>query len=144
MGLDAGVFRNVTTMQKMLPGCEFNVDSHTGQAVAMRNDLELPLSLDDYLAADFRIGNISHVGYLRELFSSMLAPDSFIQKRVIYSGSHCGDIIELQELDELRKDIEAINKHREVTIEWQISEFLDAMVALVAAAAKERNPIVFI
>src|SRR5262249_38684970 len=128
MGLDAVVFRNAANLEKEF-GCDlFDIDETTGEAAPKNTQLKVPR--DRLYALERRLGNISGIAYLRETVGDLLRnPESIVQSRVLYSGSHCGDSISLNELPRLRDEIGLLKSHAHP----ELGTFIDAMEALMDA-----------
>lgn len=138
MGLSAVVFKSAARLKQEYSR-EFEItDEETGQATAVGD--EDFLSLKQSSAAHARIGNLSDVAYIMDIVESALGEKSFIGARVLYSGSHSGDCIPLNQLQPLRDELNRLKQidHREIV------RFVHGMEALIEAAEQEKNPIVFV
>ncbi len=138
MGLDAIVFRQLSSLRAQYGTDLSLVDAETGEV-----DL-VPLRLRDpqaaALAVHYRFGNIAAIAHLREIVADILMdPDSELQTRVLYSGSHSGDVIEASAFGQIRKELEVL---RSVSAP-EIVAFVAGLDALIACAEREGNPIVF-
>jgi hypothetical protein len=138
MGLDAVVFRNAKNLEKEF-GCDlFEIDEKTGEAVPKNTELKIPQ--DRFYAIERRLGNLSGIAWLRETVGDLLRnPESIVQSRVLYSGTHSGDSITLNELPRLRDEIGLLKSCGPP----ELRAFIDAMESLMDAAEAEGNPIVF-
>jgi hypothetical protein len=93
-------------------------------------------------AVSHRLGNIAMIGSLRYEVSQLLGPESFLERRVLYSESHSGDAIPVQEIDELSIELDRISKiARSSPI---VQELVSTLRQLIQAAKDEDNPIVFV
>ncbi len=68
-----------------------------------------------------------------------------ILSRILYSGSHCGDLIPAAELSKLAREVEALAEiHCEdADMERFLREFEAQMIELLDAALRVGKPIVF-
>lgn len=93
-----------------------------------------------------RLGNVAMIASLSEEIKCWvkenLAP--LICSRILYSGSHSGDTIEIQEIDQLREEIKVIKCRRDVRHSAELEEFLGKLEELALSAEKEKSPIIFI
>jgi|GEM_PF-3245201 len=98
------------------------------------------LTWDVVTARDWRVGNISHVYYLRDWIASQLGEGSALERLVLFSGSHAGDVIEEPSFAELERELKLIETSPD---EW-VREFADGLAELIGMARGEKNPIVFV
>ena len=139
MGLDAVVFRNVRRLEDSYGRGLFDVDEETGEAET-RADVAAKVPREAYFAAQERFGNLAEIGWLRRIVEGALGPGSFVARRVVYSGSHSGDVIRVDELPLLREDVAALRGQNRP----DLSLFLAALDSLLEHAGAENNPIVFV
>jgi len=138
MGLSAVVFKSAARLKKEYSR-EFVIsDEETGQATAVGD--EDFLSLRESSAARTRVGNLSDVAYIFDAVEAVLGEKSFIGERVLYSGSHAGDCIPLNQLQPLRDELNRL-KHID---DSEVVRFVRGMEDLIEAAEQEGNPIVFV
>jgi len=105
-----------------------------------------------YIAKHVRIGNVAAIGQLKYALLCIGVPkDSVMQSKVLYSGSHCGDMLVAEDIEKLDKELDSIdsllsmnrNKLEEQEDEKWIVGFREDMKELIRAAREEGNPIVF-
>lgn len=89
-----------------------------------------------------RLGNVSSIATLREEVARILPPESLIMSLVLYDGSHCGDLIGVEKMAELKGEI-AISR-RSSLLSPRVRDFLEDLDQLVKAAEEQQNPIVFV
>ena len=101
MGLDAVVYRNKANLPFDADAVGAVVDESTGEYYVPNLDLEPEFEQrfpwDTRVAVHKRIGNIVLVGTLREQTSQVLEERSIILSKVLYSGTHCGDSIPVEQ-----------------------------------------------
>jgi len=85
------------------------------------------------------LGNTAGVATLRSLLEQLPSPPDFILERVIYNGTHCGDSINVSELDILSREVEQISQTRDPSVK----HFYLQMKGLVEASQSVAKPIVF-
>jgi hypothetical protein len=139
MGLDAAVFKSVSAMEREFPGYRFQRELITGECEVIHPE-NVDLALEALRARAWRIGNISHVGYLREWITGHVGKGSALERLVLYSGSHMGDTIEEPSFVELEHDLKLIESSTDA---W-VREFADGLAELIGIARREKNPIVFV
>lgn len=139
MGLDAAVFKSVSAMEREFPGYRFQREPISGECEVIHPE-NVDLALDALRARAWRIGNISHVGDLRESIAGHIGKGSALERLVLYSGSHMGDTIEEPSFGELEKELRLIESNPDA---W-VREFADGLSELIDIARREKNPIVFV
>ncbi len=92
-----------------------------------------------------RLGNISLIGLLRSELQREAARFPILLTKVLYSGSHAGDYLAVQEVPALQREIEALAHFRCTTREAEgfLSDFRLQMAELAAASLSVSKPIVF-
>lgn len=144
MGLDAGVYKNLRGISEKLREHVILADAETGEIDYKESSDGVPgLDRDDLYAARFRIGNLSMVVELRGEVGDRLPGKSLLMDAVLYHFAHTGDFIALGQLDELEREIKLIQTGPE-PLHPYLQEFLNKMNALIDAARREQNPIVFV
>lgn len=128
MGLNAVVYRNATEQTR---GTLFD------QQETLKNDEPLP-------AIQKRLGNASMIASLADEVSQVDTNTSILSERVLYSGSHSGDTVDIKDLDKLQSEIDAIREMTERNRSEALETFLREMSTLIDAAREEQNPIVFV
>jgi hypothetical protein len=142
MGLDAVVYRNIENLPEPLRGQVKLVDPLTGE-LEFVNGPTLSLRTETLLAADVRIGNISAVAWLREQIASRWCDRCpLILNAVLYSSTHSGDFIPLNQARRIKLEIEGIDC-TEASIPARLATFFEEITQLVNAAEAEGNPIAF-
>jgi len=139
MGLDAVVFRNIRALEAAYGRGLFDLDETTGEAL-LRPNAGIAVPREAYFASDKRLGNAAMIGHLHKIVEETpLGADSFITRRILYSGTHGGDSIELHELPRLADELAAL---KALNLP-DLALFIENMEALLKAALAEQNPIVF-
>ena len=142
MGLDAVVYRNLENLLEPLKGQVKLVDPQTGELDFVNGPTRSPGS-EALLAADVRIGNISGVAWLREQIKSRWAGKCLlILNAVLYSSTHTGDFISLEQVRRIKLEIAEIDCAGD-SIPARLAAFFEQMTQLVNAAESEGNPIAF-
>jgi hypothetical protein len=88
-----------------------------------------------------RLGNASLIGWIAQEVVPLVGKDSVLFSKVLFSGSHSGDSIELRELDALESDISTVRNNSGISTE--ADRFLNDLIALISAAREHSMPIVF-
>lgn len=92
------------------------------------------------MAEDRWIGNIDGVAQLRKAARERLGTGSLLEELVLYNGMHCGDVIAEDRFDKLLEELTIMQSS---SAQW-VEEFVSDMRALIKAARRERNPVVFV
>jgi hypothetical protein len=139
MGLDAAVFKSVSTMEREFPGYRFQREPMTGECEVIHPE-GVNLELDTVMAYSKWLGNVSHIGELSRTIEGYLGSASALERLVLYSGGHMGDVIEEPSFAELERELKLIESSPD---EW-VREFADGLSELIGMARREKNPIVFV
>ena len=152
MGLDATVFCDCYETGKLQkapnPAWELFVDPD-GQLECRNEDLDECIAFDNwrehacsheggYLTHHY-IGNVAHVGALRELLSQTPEQFPIILNRVIHNGTHCGDQLPVALVRKMADEIARLvsvrcpNKSRQELLDFfktQMTELADNAMAM--------------
>jgi predicted acyltransferase (DUF342 family) len=93
-------------------------------------------------AVECRLGNVAEIAAVREEASRFVASESVLLREVLYSGTHSGDVVSVQDIALLSSEISSIGNARQASPE--LRSFARLLGELVRAAQNERNPIVFV
>jgi hypothetical protein len=92
-----------------------------------------------------RLGNIALIGFLRGLFQE--TPDRFptLLSKVVYDGTHSGDILPLSDVERVAGEMSAVHTLHcsDESHETLLRKFERQMLELVEAAKSVSKPIVF-
>jgi len=130
MGLDAVVYFRPDTVAYR--GGQPNADSETG------------FLLEEIPVIRKRLGNASMIASIADEILPLLGPDSLLLSKVLYSGSHSGDSIGVQELDTLDAEISRTKVKGSASLSPVLETFLQNMSDLVREAKDQKSPIVFV
>ncbi|MER8399844.1 hypothetical protein [Mesorhizobium sp. M1348] len=139
MGLSAVVYKSASALEKEFPGYHFRCEPTSGECEVIYPD-GARIPQDTVTACERRFGNISHIGVLRETIFGYLGKGSALERLVLYSGSHAGDVIKGASFDDLEGELRLIESSPEAVVR----EFADELLALISMARLEQNPIVFV
>jgi hypothetical protein len=119
-----------------------SIDDRTGVIDFDNADLYRQFA-DQVVAAHHRLGNVASVAQLaKEVRRAIGAELPIITNTVLGSGAHCGDLVELGQVDALEQELQVLDA-TPVEHSCLMDEFLSQMRELVAAARAEQNPIYF-
>lgn len=126
LGLDAVVYRNIENLPESLRMQVKLVDASTGE-LDFVNGSTLSHGTEDLFAADVRIGNISAVAWIREQIELRWANECpVILNAVLYSSTHSGDFIPLDQVRRIKLEIAAFDSAA-VPIPPRLAAFFDEM-----------------
>lgn len=130
MGLDAAVYVRRTRQVKVGGGqdAENTADFQRQEVTAIHK----------------RLGNASMIASLADEIRQFIENDSLLLSKVLYSGSHSGDEIGVQDIDKLDSEIKGTRAKSGGSLSRAAETFLKDMSDLVEKAKEEGNPIVFI
>lgn len=140
MSLNAVVYANIKnlTIEEYL----LDIDKDTGKVFFI--DENNDFSEQDFIAISRRLGNLETVNYLYQKISEVLSVrESVILQKILYSGSHSGDKIDLTEIDRLELEIKLI-REKFNSEDSCVLNFTDSLSKLCLVSIKERNPIIFV
>lgn len=147
MGLDAAVYKRLDEIPFTRENLRFvTVDPRTGQ-VDFEDAALFRAWSDKVTAAEKRIGNIASVALLKSELQKLLGRSSaqtVLIGKVLYSGTHSGDIISKDDLDSLKHEIALVRGISGLDMSSELQRFLVDMEELVAASERHGNPIVFV
>ena len=135
MSLVAIVYRNPCNLNAFIKESAYEVDELTGEVIFVSARPEV------VVAEQVKFGNIAEVAYLRNIVKGFKCPsESIICNRILYSGSHSGDVIPIDNIEMLEKEISYLRTYGHPAL----LSFLDGVSKLILAARCENNPIVFV
>ncbi len=146
MGLNATVYKRLEEVPFSREDLRFvAVNPNTGQI-----DFEDPaLSRnwsDKVKVVEKRIGNIALVNVLKAEIEGILGESSsetILVRKILYSGTHSGDIISLKDLDSLKHEITLVRGIAQQQTSVYVEHFLEDMKELIDASEQHGNPIMF-
>ena len=159
MGLDATVYCTCFRDGRLREPPPAHIDVYIdedGSLNCHNSDLETQIEFDAWRydracehengdLISHRIGNIALVAYLRAELSRQ--PDDFliVLSKVVYSGTHCGDFINRDTVQQMQPELERLAQFRCSDSGNQpfVDGFLAQLRELSAASAQTGNPIVF-
>src|SRR5689334_4823177 len=110
MGLDAVVYRNKRIFTLEAEFAAARVDETTGEVYFEDSSQQGGYPTDTFIAAKKRLGNVTTIDHLRDGIRQAVgdrgAPT--IQCKVLYSGTHGGDVIPVSDLEGLQQDVALI------------------------------------
>lgn len=115
-----------------------------------RWEVQRPCPHDRFWLIERYLGNISSIGVIRQAIDGLSASDQrgrypVLLSKVLYSGSHSGDFLTIEEVVRLRDELDHLRK----TLDEQsdnratLREFLSRMDELVCASLTVGKPISF-
>jgi len=144
MSLNALVYRSRAALDIDVERLGAVKDERTGEYYFPSPEHDGKFPREAFIAREFWIGNVSSVAGLRhELFAITGKDDSILQTKCLYSGSHSGDVIEIEQMPALEFEIRDLLQHQ-LSRSSKLPFFLSGMQQLIEAAKKENNPIVFV
>lgn len=145
MGLDAVVYTHRNHLKIDIDSDILQVDEETGEAFIAEHNLASNDPSNNFIAVQCRLGNSSDISYLNNEISNLF-PDgtTLLLKKVVYSGSHSRDKIDLEELDQLEFEIDLLKQQLHGSRTVLLEPFIQRMTTLIHAARREGNPIVFV
>jgi len=139
VGLDAVVYRNREHLEMGSDNARANMAQQTGEVYFEDNQLSRKYQYKVEAVAH-RLGNVAEISALREEASGLIDPECFVIRKVLYSGTHSGDAIPLNELGELSAELHHIRQIDRTSP--QMHQLVDELEDLIQAAKDEVNPIV--
>jgi hypothetical protein len=142
MGWDAYVYRSADHLPFDFTQPGVTIDPVTGWV-----DLDDPklhrLYRDQVVALHHQLGNVTHIAELRQEMAAIAnSPVPFVNARILYSETHCGDYIEISQLDALDRELEILSAGMKPGLRL-VPTFVCQFPELIAVARQEGNPIYF-
>lgn len=141
MGLDARVYVNIENLRKDPRFFDALVDEPTGEVYFA--DEKKGLTSHLLVADEKRLGNAAEVGALRQETMKHLSENSILLKLVLYSATHSGDTIKVEDLNSLSNEIDFLEKSSAQNASPELVEFVIKLRSLIRNAQAQPNPIVF-
>jgi hypothetical protein len=144
MSLTALVYRSRARITIPVESLGAVKDDRTGEYYFPTSEHDGKFPPEDFIAREFWIGNVTGVAELRQDLAELISSDSLLQTKVLYSGSHSGDIIEVALLPVLEEEIQNLLNTKRLRLSEHDAAFLKGMLELIEVAKTEQNPIVFV
>ncbi len=144
MGINALVYVNKKNLADGSEYDETEVDEETGELLV--DELQSEFQREKLIAVERRLGNAALIRFLHEEIARLVGLQSVpvLLGQVLYSGTHSGDYISLEDVSRLSQEIALLAERAHGQKTAEIGAQLDALRELVKAAETERNPIVFV
>ncbi|WP_379069976.1 hypothetical protein ACHMW4_02650 [Mesorhizobium sp. UC22_110] len=140
MSLTALVFKGMPSVERQAKLHDFDVDSYTGEIIPHDSSIS-NFNWQDAISTKVQFGNISNVYYIKSIVRKVLKnKTSFLERLVLYSGSHAGDKIESDLFEDILREVDVLEKSSVP----EAKSFASDIRCLVEAAIREGNPIVFV
>jgi hypothetical protein len=138
MGLEARVYTSAERLASTVDLALTTTDAETGEVIS---DFSGP-----FIAIQRRLGNASMIAWLSEQVAPALASisESIILGKVLYSGTHSGDMIYGSDFPQLLREIEIVRQRFRDCPSTEVEEFLNNLKDLIVVAQGQCNPIVFV
>jgi len=144
MGLDAVVYRNRMKLGFDAEKAGALYDSRTGETYFEGEAGEARVPDATLVALSRRLGNVAGIELLSDMVTRALGRrDSLLRRKVLFSGTHAGDVIESNDFSQLAAEMEEISQYAALSENVLLVGFLRDMEELIQAAVREENPIVF-
>jgi hypothetical protein len=142
MGLNAYVYRSADHLPFDFTQPGVTIDLLTGLVDFDDPELHLLYS-DQVVALHHRLENLTHIAELRQEMAAIAnSPVPFVNARILYSETHCGDYIEISQLDALERELEILSAGMKPGLRL-VPTFVREFRELIAVARQEGNPIYF-
>jgi len=143
MGLHAVVYKNRKNLPFDPEQVGATLDGRTGEFYFQDSSAEKRFNGKVVVAVNRHFGNVSAVDRLSKAVERSLGrQNSLLQNKVLFNGTHAGDVIEPVHLHRLGAEIEEVRSSSLVNQLPALAEFI-RMEDLLKAALEEGNPIVF-
>ncbi|MGA2435138.1 MAG: hypothetical protein ABSG25_07610 [Bryobacteraceae bacterium] len=92
-----------------------------------------------------RFGNVARIGFLRQLFARTPQRFPILLSKVLYNGTHAGDVLNLADIEELAIEMASVrNIHcADAGEEEMLRQFETQMMDLIRGARSVGKPIIF-
>lgn len=145
LSLNALVYRSRATLDIDVESMGAVKDERTGEFYFSTSAHDGRFPREAFIAREYWIGNVLGVAELRQEISSIIKTrDSILLEKVLYSGTHSGDVIELVLVSTLEREIRGLLQYERSKLSAYVMKFLRGMLDLIETAKAENNPIVFV
>jgi hypothetical protein len=145
MSLSAVVYRSRSSIDADLEAQGARKDERTGEYYFESPEIERRFPRGFSEAKEWWIGNITSVAELRDELETLTGRrDLLLIQKCLFSGSHCGDLIEPEFFSSIESEVQEILSHFRTRLSLSAKQFLDGMLNIIAVARTEKNPIVFV
>jgi hypothetical protein len=145
MGLNAVVYKNRDRLPFDPERVGAKHDPRTGEYYFQDNSSAKEFGEDAALALEKRLGNVEAIEFLSEAVERALCrPDSLLQRKFLFNGTHSGDVIEHTEFDQLRAELAEVRRSAVFRQMSVLADFVQSIDDLLATASRESNPVVFV
>jgi hypothetical protein len=143
MGLDAVVYKHRSKLPLDPERAGLRIEPNTREWYTESGDLPEAIKLAGVEALHRRLGNVSSIASLYAHVALLLPADSVLLSKVLCDGAHAGDLLSLERVGALKREISNLrNGHSPLSPE--VASLLNSLDALVEAAEANHNPIVFV
>jgi hypothetical protein len=144
MGLDAVVYKSKAHLPSDPEIQDVQTDQATGELLCS-DDVLKKYPENFFEANSKRLGNVTNIAALREEIELVAGTiPSFVGSRVLYSATHCGDVIAAADLDQLESELQMIRLKAGDRSSVFLRCFIQDLTDLISSARSQRNPIVFV
>ena len=143
MGLEALVYRDISSIPPELVSRSLECDPETGELFYPNATRPLNLPNDFAVARRIHLGNIGEIAGLRREVSQILGDSALIITKVLFSGSHSGDVIPPSFFNELEAELRRLELHPE-NLSHPVADMTFNLLELIEEAKRQNNPIVFV
>ena len=95
---------------------------------------------DEQKLASKRVGNVAHIGFLRDAASAVLGGQSIVVTKILFSGTHSGDSLAVADLELLAGELQTLQSSAEA----DVRSFASNMADLVRLALRHETTIHFV
>ena len=128
---------------------EIYIDDLSSQMIFEEWAHSEPCPHGNFVVVRQRIGNIAMVGFLWERLVDLeeTSQKTFpvLREKVLYSGTHCGDMLTVADVELLRAEVDDLRTilNFDRSMDAALIDFCDKMSSLIVAATELNKPIVF-
>lgn len=142
MSLEAVVYKHARNLGLDNDGAF--LDDETGEVYFEDPELARQFTEDTFIAVRKRLGNIAMIDTLYSEIAGILGANSLLCSKVLYNGSHCGDVLRLEVTNSLEEEINFIHKNFANKLSPVVKMFLMDVCKLIEVSKEQNNPIVFV
>jgi len=143
MGLDAVVYKHRSKLPLDPERAGLQIEPNTQEWYSPGGRLPEAIRSAGVEALHHWLGNASSVGLLYAQVALILPPDSVLLRSVLYDGAHAGDVISVERVRSLKREISTLRNSRSV-LSPELDLLLNRLDELIRAAEDNHNPIVFV
>src|SRR5207249_173316 len=133
MGTDAVVYKHRSKLPLDPERAGLQCEPNTGEWYSQNDHLPEPIKSAGVEALHRRLGNVSSIAALYTQVASLVHSDSVLLVSVLYDGGHAGDVISIDRVGVLKREISTL-RNNSSSLSAELVTLLNDLDDLITAA----------